>query len=184
MVRFRTLKQELRWDESQALDFRDIRRILDQRGGKSDGLTAGYVDLESVKGEYTLDRFLPRGHNVCCVLLSTRLGGGVQRHWTALLRNSKGVFFFDSLDLKPVMLSKILEDGGKFVRFLKKVGANMVNKKLQESHKMVRTCGLHVVVRVFCWQMSNAQYIQYLLSATNCVSPDKLVALMTIIGHL
>ena len=184
MVRFRTLKQELRWDESQALDFRVIRRILDQRGGKSDGLKAGYVDLERVKGEYTLDRFLPRGHTVCCVLLSTRLGGGVQRHWTALLRNSKGVFFFDSLDLKPVMLSKILEDGGKFVRFLKKVGANMVNKKLQQSHKMVRTCGLHVVVRVFCWQMSNAQYIQYLLSATNCVSPDKLVALMTIIGHL
>ena len=184
MVKFRTLKQELRWDESQALDFRDIRRILDQRGGKSDGLKAGYVDLESVKGEYTLDRFLPRGHNACCVLLSTRLGGGVQRHWTALLRNSKGVFFFDSLDLKAVTLSKILEDDGKFVRFLKSVGANMVNKKLQESHKMVRTCGLHVVVRVFCWQMSNAQYLQYLLSATNCVSPDKLVALMTIIGHL
>lgn len=183
-MRFKTLKQELRYDESQALDFRDIRRILDQRGGKSHGLRAGYVDLESVKGAYTLDRFLPRGHNACCVLLSTRLGGGVQRHWTALLRNSKGIFFFDSLDLKPPMLSKILDDGGKFTAFLKKIKANTSNKKLQQNHKMVRTCGLHVAVRVFCWQMSNAQYLKYLLSATNCVSPDKLVALMTIIGHL
>ena len=183
-MRFRPLKQELRWDESQALDFRDIRRILDQRGGKSHGLRAGYVDLESVKGEYTLERFLPKQHNACCVLLTTRIGGSLQRHWTALLRNSHGMFFFDSLNLKSATMTKILGDGGKFVNFLKKIKANTVNKKLQESHKMVRTCGLHVCVRVFCWQMSNTQYLQYLLSATNCVSPDKLVALMTIIGHL
>ena len=183
-MKFRTLAEELKWDESEALDFRDIRRILDSSGGKAHGLKAGYVDLESVHGDYTLKRFLPGPHNACCILLSAYLGGKVQRHWTSLVRNSKGVFFFDSLDLKAQTLSKILEDGGKFVKFLKSVGANVVNKKLQESHKMIRTCGLHVCVRVFCWQMSNAQYIKYLLSATNCVSPDKLVALMTIIGHL
>lgn len=182
-MKFKTLKQELRYDESQALDFRDIRRILDQRGGKSHGLRAGYVDLESVKGSYTLERFLPRTHNACLVLLTTRMGGSLQRHWTALLRNSKGIFFFDSLDLKGPMLSKILGDRGKFASFLKSIRANTTNKKLQASHKMVRTCGLHAAVRVFCWQMSNAEYIRYLLSATNCVSPDKLVALMTIIGH-
>ena len=183
-MRFKTLKQELRYDESQALDFRDIRRILDQRGGKSHGLKAGYVDLESVKGEYTMERFLPGGHNACCVLLSTRIGGSIQRHWTALLRNAKGLFFFDSMNLGIPMLTKILEDNGKFVNFLKKNKASVFNKKLQASHNMVRTCGLHVAVRVFCWQMSNPEYYRYLLSATNCVSPDKLVALMTIIGHL
>ena len=183
-MRFKTLKQELKYDESQPLDFRDIRRILDQRGGKSDGLRAGYVDLESVKGAYTLDRFLPKGHNVCCVLLSTRLGGSVQRHWTALLRNGRGLFWFDSMNLGPAMLTRILEDGGKFVTFLRKNHVKMSNKKLQASHNLIRTCGLHVAVRVFCWQMSNAEYYRYLLSATNCVSPDKLVALMTIIGHL
>ena len=183
-MKFRTLKQELKYDESQALDFRDIRRILDQRGGKSHGLRAGYVDLESAKGAYTMERFLPAGHNACCVLLTTTLGGGTQRHWTSLVRNSKGVFFFDSLDLGNAMLTKILQDGGKFVNFLQKIGAKSHNKKLQASHKLIRTCGLHTAVRVFCWQMSNSEYIRYLLSATNCMSPDQLVALMTIIGHL
>lgn len=183
-MRFKTLKQELRYDESQPLDFRDIRRILDQRGGKSTGLRAGYVDLESVKGEYTLDRFLPHGHNVCCVLLSTNIGGGIQRHWTALLRNKSGLFWFDSMNLGGPTLTRILKDGGKFINFLKKNNVKLENKKLQASHTMIRTCGLHVAVRVFCWQMSNAEYYRYLLSATNCVSPDKLVALMTIIGHL
>ena len=61
-MKFRTLSQELKFDESQSLDFRDIRRILDQRGGKSHGLRAGYVDLESVHGPLHLDRFLPQGH--------------------------------------------------------------------------------------------------------------------------
>jgi len=181
---FRTLKQELKYDESLPLDFRDIRRILDQRGGKSHGLRAGYVDLESVRGEYHIERFLPKGHNACCILLTTNLGGGTQRHWTALLRNSKGVHFFDSLNLGPSMISKILQDGGKFSKFLHKIRAKTYNKKLQASHKLVRTCGLHVCVRVFCYRMSNAEYIKYILSATNCMSPDQLVALMTIIGHL
>ena len=65
-MKFRTLREELKWDESEALDFRDIRRIIDNRGGKAHGLRAGYVDLETVKGEYTLKRFLPAGHNACC----------------------------------------------------------------------------------------------------------------------
>ena len=74
-MKFRTLRQELKYDESNSLDFRDIRRILDQRGGKSHGLRAGYVDLESVHGKLTLERFLPKGHNACCVLLTAHLGG-------------------------------------------------------------------------------------------------------------
>ena len=107
-----------------------------------------------------------------------------------MLRHSPIPLFRNYVKKKMFPITKtsvtriLLEDGGKFVNFLKGLKVNMVNKKLQESHKMIRTCGLHVVVRVFCWQMSNAQYIQYLLSATNCVSPDKLVALMTIIGHM
>lgn len=181
---FRTLRQELKYDESQALDFRDIRRILDRRGGKSHGLRAGYVDLESVRGEYTLERFLPSGHNACCILLSAHLGGNVQRHWTSLVRNSKGLFFFDSLNLGSPMLSRILDDDGKFSQFLKKHKVVFNHKKVQASHKLVRTCGLHTAVRVFCYKMSNSQYLHWLLSATSCMSPDQLVALMTIIGHL
>lgn len=183
-MKFRTLAQELKWDESQPLDFRDIRRILDSRGGKSHGLRAGYVDLESVRGPYDLKRFLPQGHNACCILLSAYLGGGVQRHWTSLIRNSNGLFFFDSLNLGLPMLSKILDDGGKFAKFLKKSGAKMNHKKVQANHKLVRTCGLHTAVRVFCYKMSNASYLEYLLSMTNCLTPDQLVALLTIIGHL
>jgi len=100
------------------------------------------------------------------------------------VRNNKGLFFFDSLNLGFAMLSKILDDGGKFVRFLKKIGAKSNNKKLQANHKLVRTCGLHTAVRIFCWQMSNAAYLEYLLSMTNCISADTLVALLTVIGHL
>lgn len=183
-MKFRTLAQELKWDESQALDFRDIRRILDSRGGKSHGLKAGYVDLESVHGPLTLERFLPAGHNACCILLSAELGGGVQRHWTSLIRNKSGLFFFDSLNLGLPMLQKILADGGKFVKFLQKIGAKRNTKKVQANHKLVRTCGLHTAVRIFCYQMTNAEYLSYIISMTNCLTPDQLVALLTIIGHL
>lgn len=183
-MKFKTLAQELKWDESQALDFRDIRRILESRGGKSHGLRAGYVDLESVRGKYTLERFLPKGHNACCILLTAKIGAGTQRHWTSLVRNSKGLFFFDSLNLGYGMLGQILGDNGKFVRFLKKTNAKLNSKKIQKNHRQVRTCGLHTAVRIFCWQMSNSQYLQYLLSMANCLDPDQLVAMLTIIGHL
>ena len=182
-MKFKTLAQELKWDESQALDFSDIRRILDQRGGKAHHMRCGYVDLESVHGKLSLDRFLPRGNNCCCILLTAHLGG-VQRHWTSLMRNRRGLFFFDSLALGLPMLSKILNDGGKFAKFLKSVGAKMNTKKLQQNHHMIRTCGLHTAVRLFCHQMSNTEYLQYILSMTNCLEPDRLVALLTIIGHL
>jgi len=182
-MRFRTLRQELKYDESNSLDFRDIRRILDQRGGKSHGLRAGYVDLESVHGKLTLERFLPKGHNACCVLLTAHLGGTAQRHWTVLLRNGKGLFFFDSLALGP-MLSQILDDNGNFWKFLKRAGAKMNKRPTQKSKRMVRTCGLHAAVRLFCWKMSNAEYRRWLMSATSCMDADQLVALMTIVGHL
>ena len=183
-MKFRTLAQELKWDESEALDFRDIRRIIDNRGGKAHGLRAGYVDLESVRGDYTEKRFLPPGHNSCCILLSAKIGGNVQRHWVSLIRNSKGTFFFDSLSLGLPMLSRILDDKGKFVKFLKKIGAKLNTKKIQTSHKLVRTCGLHTAVRIFCWKMTNAEYLNYILSMARCLNPDQLVALLTIIGHL
>ena len=183
-MKFRTLAEELKWDESKPLDFRDIRRIIDNRGGKAHGLRAGYVDLETVKGEYTLKRFLPAGHNCCCILLTAHLGGAVQRHWVSLIRNPKGLFFFDSLKLGSAMLSRVLDDRGKFANFLKKIRASYNSKKVQSHHKMVRTCGLHTAVRIFCYEMTNAQYLAYLLSMTNCMNPDQLVALLTIIGHL
>ena len=183
-MKFKTLAEELRWDESVALDFRDIRRILDNSGGKAHGLKAGYVDLESVRGPYDLKRFLPSPHNSCAILLTAELGGRMQRHWVSLVRNSKGIFFFDSLNLGLPTLTKLLDDRGKFSSFLKKIGAKISNKKIQASHKKVKTCGLHTAVRLFCWQMSNASYYQYLLSMTNCIPADTLVALLTVIGHL
>ena len=82
------------------------------------------------------------------------------------------------------MLSRILDDKGKFVKFLKKIGAKLNTKKIQTSHKLVRTCGLHTAVRIFCWKMTNAEYLNYILSMARCLNPDQLVALLTIIGHL
>ena len=183
-MKFKTLSQELKWDESDPLDFRDIRRIIDNRGGKAHGLRAGYVDLESVKGPYTEKRFLPSGHNSVCILMTAHMGGKVQRHWVSLIRNGKGIFFFDSLALGFPMITRILNDNGKFVSFLRKLRVKANSKKIQASHKLIRTCGLHTAVRVFCWQMSNTEYLQYLLSMANCLNPDKLVALLTVIGHL
>jgi len=180
----RTLAEELKWDETKALDFRDIRRILTGRGGKAHGLKAGYVDLESVKGALTLDRFLPSGHNVCCVLLTAHLGGAPQRHWCALIRNKHGVHFFDSLNMGKPLMTRILEDKGKFVRFLQSVKAKWSNKRLQENKNKIRTCGLHTAVRCYCWQMTNPEYERWLISATACFSPDKLVSLLTLMGHV
>lgn len=82
------------------------------------------------------------------------------------------------------MLSKILGDGGKFANFLKKHNVNYNSKKVQANHKLIRTCGLHTAVRLFCYQMTNAEYLTWLLSATSCMNPDSLVGMLTIIGHL
>ena len=183
-MKFKTLAQELKFDESVALDFSDIRRILSERGGKSHHLRAGYVDLESVRGDLTLERFLPHGHNAACILLTANIGGAPQRHWTSLMRNKHGIFFFDSLALGLPLIGRIINDGGKFAKFLKKIGAKLNTKKLQKNHKGIRTCGLHTAVRLFCHQMTNAQYLQYILSMTNCMDADRLVSLLTIIGHL
>ncbi len=183
-MKFKTLAQELKWDESQSLDFSDIRRILDMSGGKAHHLRCGYVDLESVHTKLTLDRFLPRGNNSCAILLTASIGGAPQRHWTTLIRNKKGLFFFDSLNLGFPVLSTILGDGGKFVKFLKKIGVKANTRKMQKNHKQIRTCGLHSAVRLFCHEMSNIEYTRYILSLANCLDPDQVVSLLTIIGHL
>ena len=180
----RTLNTDLRWDESQALDFSEIKRILDSRGGQAKGLRCGYVDLESVHGKYDLPRFLPAAHNSCAILLTTRITHNIQRHWVCLLRNTKGVFFFDSLNLGYAMLTKILDDSGKFVSFLKNIRAKPNTNKLQSSAKMIRTCGLWTAVRIWCWKMSNPSFHHYITNAPSCLRPDQTVALMTMIGHI
>ena len=180
----RTLTTDMRWDESQALDFSEIKRILDSRGGQAKGLRCGYVDLESVHGKFDLPRFLPAQHNTCAILLTTRITGPIQRHWVSLCRNPKGVFFFDSLNLGYAMLTKILDDSGKFVAFLKKIRAKLNTRKLQSSAKQIRTCGLWTAVRLWCWKMTNPEFHHYITNAPSCLRPDQTVALLTLIGHI
>ena len=181
----RTLNGDLSWDESRPLNFIEIRKILDARGGTVHGLRSGYVDLESVRGELTLKRFLPATHNACCILLTTNLQGpkGMQRHWVALLRNSKGLFFFDSLRLGFPTLTKLL-GSDRFVRFLKKVGAKANQKRLQSDMQGIRTCGLWVATRLWLYKMTNTEFHHYITHAPSCLSPDQTVALLTMIGHV
>ena len=180
-----TLLSDMRWDESHPLNFIEIRKILDARGGRLHGLRCGYVDLESVRGELTLKRFLPGTHNACAILLTTNLPGtrGMQRHWVALVRNSKGIFFFDSLKLGYPTLTKLL-GSNRFVRFLKTIKAKETHKRLQADVKGIRTCGLWVATRLWQYKLSNSEFHHYITHAPSCLKPDQTVALLTMIGHV
>ena len=56
----RTLAAELKFSEADALDFFQIKRLLN---GRVSGLKVKYIDLETVRGAYKLSTFLPPGYN-------------------------------------------------------------------------------------------------------------------------
>ena len=138
-----TLKQLVRIDESLALSFPEISKVLTGRFGK--GKTIFYCDLETIQGPYTQHNII--GHHDCAaILLSASLGGGVQRHWTGLIKNAKGYSFFDSLAMSWKTLDHLLGDT-RLTNFLRKINAEPSIRKLQSHSRKVRTCGMHLSVR-------------------------------------
>ena len=171
-----SLAHEIITDESTPLDYEDISKML---SGRVKGMRLGFVDLETVK-TYTMETFLPHHRNCCAVLLTAGFGNKVQRHWSVLIRNNKGLFFWESLGLGPAMLNKVVGNT-KFLNLLQRHRAHINSHQLQRESKKIRTCGLHITVRISKFGMTNRQYNNWL--TTLKLPADETVALLTYLGH-
>ena len=169
-----TLEQELKHDETYSLDFNDIRRIIQ---GRAYGMTMGFVDLEE-NPDTTVEKAL-QGKNCCAVLCTAVIQHHKQRHWSLILRNKKGISYFESLGMGKKITR--LVHAPVFWASLAKHRAEFNTHKLQKNSKAITTCGLHIIVRAVKHEMSNQEYAHWLMSARGL--PDYTVALLTHFGH-
>lgn len=180
----RTLLEELRIEENDALDFQQIQTII---GNRCKNLRVKYTDLESLHNNYSLNDLLPSHVNAALVLLTARLNARVNRHWVTLMRHQDGkISFYDPLRLGPHVLSSYMKDKGYFARFIiKQIKADVNKSKHQRNADKIKTCGLHACSRLVAFSvqdLTNSQYDHWISSVS--LSPDELVALLTYIGHL
>ena len=174
-----TLKELVRIDESLALSFPEISKILTGRFGK--GKTIFYCDLETVKGRYTQQNIIGH-HDMAAVLLSASIGPSTQRHWTGLIKNAKGYSFFDSLAMSWKTLDHLLKDT-RLTDFLREIKAEPSTRKLQSHSRLVRTCGCHLSIRLAFHKKTNSEYVKFITSYRN-MKVDEIVVLLCCIGLL
>ena len=172
-----TLEHELTLDESHALSFADISRIIN---GRIKGCSILYVDLETIKGPLTKSNMIGE-HDCACILLTSRVGG-LQRHWTVLLKHGAKFSFFDSLALRFPEIDALLGDR-KLTKFLKSIHAERSTRKLQEHIRKIRTCGAWAAVRCAKFRLTNSQFVKWITSERNS-SPDRTVIKLCYIGLL
>ena len=178
----RTLREQIRLEENEALSFHDIQNILSNR---CRNLHVKFTDLEA-KGNYSLADILPTGANAGLVLLTARLSTGVNRHWVTFLKHRNGkISFYDPLALGPHTLSSYMNDNGRFAKFVRNIKANVNTRKHQQDKTKIKTCGLHAVVRMVAHatqDLTNGEFDHWLTSIN--MPADELVTLLTYIGHL
>ena len=171
-----SLLTELKHDEKEPLDYRDITRII---GGRVSGLKMKLVDLEETR-TFTIKNFFGHGNNVCAVLLTATLGNRKQRHWAVLIKRSKTKLdFWESLGYGK-SLERIV-DQPDFFKLLKKYSVNYSTHKFQQHMQSVRTCGLHLICRCLKYDIGNDAYRSWLRSVS--MDPDLVVSMLTHIGH-
>ena len=174
-----TLAKELLVDETTALDYKEIKRLL---SGRVPGLKAHYVDLETFRGPYEINKFLPSHVNCCFVLLSANISNRTLRHWSVLVRHARSVDFFESLGMQLASFSKILTNGRQFVDMIKRNRMKLNTKKLQDHHKKIKTCGIHAAIRAVKYKLTVPEYVAWLLSAKE--KPDVIVSKLGWLGLL
>ncbi len=173
-----TLEHEITIDEKKPLSFQDISRILK---GRVKGCSMVYVDLETIRGELTLSRMLGE-HDCACILLTSHVGGVLQRHWTVLLKVKHRYCFFDSLALRFPQLDSLLGDK-RLTDFLKKIKVERSTRKLQAHISKIRTCGCWAAVRCAKFRLTNSQFVKWITSNKHMV-PDRTVVKLCLIGLL
>ena len=173
-----TLEQEISIDETHPLSFQDISRIL---SGRVKGASILYVDLESIRGPLTKTNMIGE-HDSSCILLTSKIGAIVQRHWTVLCKHKKGFSFFDSLALRWPQLDALLMDE-RLTLFLKSIKAERSTRKLQAHITKIRTCGCWAAVRCAKHKLTNSQFVKWVTSVRNVV-PDRTVVKLCYLGLL
>ena len=176
----KTLISELKFDENEALDFEQLKILLK---GRVSGLKVKYVDLETVTKQYVLSDFLPSHVNASLILLTAVVSGRTQRHWTCLIRHKdNSLSFFDSMAFGFHTLSHLLQDNMKFANFMRRIKAKPNKKQIQKEASMIKTCGLHCVVRLVKHELKSNEYDHWLHGFR--MDTDLLIAVLTYIGHL
>lgn len=173
-----TLESEITLDESKPLSFADISRIIK---GRIRGCSILYVDLETIRGKYTVERLIGQ-HDCACILITATNNGGVQRHWTVLHKLKNRYYFFDSLALRWPMLDALIGDN-RLTSFMKSIKAVPSTRKLQAHIKMIRTCGCWAAVRCAKYQLNYTQFVKWVTSNRHTTA-DRTVVQLCLIGLL
>jgi hypothetical protein len=175
-----TLESEITLDESKALSFADISRIIT---GRIHGCSILYVDLETIKAKtYTLERMLGQHDCACLLITAISPGGGVQRHWTVLHKLKNRYYFFDSLALRWPLLDSLIGDT-RLSTFLKSIKAVPSTRKLQAHIRKVRTCGCWAAVRCAKYKLSYSEFVKWVTSNRHSTA-DRTVVKLCLIGLL
>ena len=179
----RTLRELLRLEENEPLDFSEIQTIL---GHRVRNLHVKFSDLESYKNKYTLADVLPPHVNAALLLLTARISSKVNRHWVTLMRHQNGsISFYDPLRLGPHLLSSYMNDNNYFATFIRKIRADVNTQKHQRNTSLIKTCALHACCRLIAFgtqDLSNSEYHGWITSIN--MPTDELVTLLTFVGHL
>ncbi len=179
----RTLRELLRLEENEPLDFKQIQIIL---GHRVRNLHVKFSDIASYKNQYTLKDLLPPHVNAAILLLSARLNSKVNRHWVTLMRHQNGsISFYDPLRIGPHLLSSYMNDNYYFATFIRKIRADVNTQKHQRNASLIKTCGLHACSRLIAFgtqDLSNSAYHHWISSIK--MPADELVTLLTFVGHL
>lgn len=129
-------------------------------------------------------------HGMCTLLFESKKNYG---HWCALWKlNKNTVSFFnsyggypdDSLDYIPQHFARINNEDYPYLSLLlDKSPYNLTyNEHPYQKHDSdIRTCGRHVAVRLFCRNMTDEEYYDYVKFFTKKyqINPDQFVTLMT-----
>ena len=173
-----TLEHDITIDETQPLSFADISRILN---GRVKGCSILYVDLENVRGKYTLERLLGQ-HDCACILITAKATGQTQRHWTVLHRLKNKYYFFDSLALRWPTLDALIGDN-RLTTFLKSIKAVPSTRKLQAHIRKIRTCGCWAAIRCAKYKLNYSQFVKWVTSNRHTTA-DRTVVKLCYLGLL
>ena len=173
-----SLEREITLDESEPLSFADISRILN---GRVKGCSILYVDLENVRGEYTLSKLLGQ-HDCACILITATSSGQTQRHWTVLHKLKGKYYFFDSLGLPWPLMAALIGDN-KLTTFLKSIKAVPSTRKLQAHIKKIRTCGCWASIRCSKYKLTYTQFVKW-ITGNRTSTPDREVTKLCYLGLL
>ena len=159
------------------VDFSFIKRVVNKSP------TIRMVDHESGLPDKPSLETVFGGKQAVAILLHIMQGKTKIGHWVLLLKNGKGLAFFDSLGLGLYRLYALTHEEPKLLHALK--GHKWENSKvqLQRFGNHYRECGAFVAIRAKFFKLSNRAFVR-LIRSYNKTKPDETAVMLVLLHYL